>query len=149
MNISPNAAPPVCKIIDYGKFRYEQQKKTKEARKKQKTMEVKEIRLGIFTEDHDIATKAKLATKFLAGGDKLKITMRFRGREMGHIDQGRQTMLAFCELLKEVGTMEKNPVLEGRNLSVSVAPKSEKEKEKAAREAKKAAEAASAAAEED
>ncbi len=149
VNISPNAAPPVCKIIDYGKFRYEQQKKTKEARKKQKTMEVKEIRLGIFTEDHDIATKAKLATKFLAGGDKLKITMRFRGREMGHIDQGRQNMLAFCELLKEVGTMEKNPVLEGRNLSVSVAPKSEKEKEKAAREAKKAAEAASAAAKED
>ncbi len=140
VNISPNAAPPVCKIMDYGKYRYEQQKKDKEAKKKQKTMEVKEIRLGIFTEAHDLETKATTAVKFLRGGDKVKVSMRFRGREMGHIDQGRQSMLRFCEMLAEEGTMEKNPVLEGRNMSVTIAPKTEKEREKAAKAARKAAE---------
>ena len=149
VNISPNAAPPVCRIMDYGKYRYDQQKKEKEARKKQKTTEVKEMRLGIFTEEHDLDTKAKLVSKFLADGDKVKISMRFRGREMGYVNKGRETMLAFVDMVKEYGNIEKQPVLEGRNMSMVVAPKSEKEKQKAAKAAreaaKKAAEAAQAA----
>ncbi len=145
VNISPNAAPPVCKIMDYGKFRYDQQKKDKDAKKKQKTMEVKEIRLGIFTEEHDLETKAKMAAKFLNGGDKVKISMRFRGREMGHINQGRETMLGFAAKMSEYGNPEKAPVLEGRNMSMILAPKTEKEKQKAAKAAKAAAEAAAAA----
>lgn len=146
VNISPNAAPPVCRIMDYGKYRYEQQKKEKEARKKQKTMEVKEMRLGIFTEEHDLETKAKLVAKFLEGGDKVKISMRFRGREMGYVNKGRETMLDFCSMVKDYGNIEKQPVLEGRNLSMVIAPKSEKEKQKAAKAAKQAAEEAARAA---
>ncbi len=141
VNISPNAAPPVCKIMDYGKYRYDQQKREKEARKKQKTMEVKEIRLGAFTEEHDIDTKSTLAARFLAGGDKVKVSMRFRGRAMGHVDKGKETMLEFCKRVAEYGNIEKQPVLEGRNLSVIIAPKSEKEKLKAAKAAKAAEEA--------
>ncbi len=147
VNISPNAAPPVCKIMDYGKFRYDQQKKDKEAKKKQKTMEVKEMRLGIFTEAHDLETKAVLVSKFLNGGDNVKISMRFRGREMGYVDKGRETMLKFCEQVKEFGTIEKQPVLEGRNMSMTIAPKSAKEKEKAAKAKAKAEAEARAAAE--
>ena len=123
VNISPNAAPPVCRIMDYGKYRYEQQKREKEAKKKQKTMEVKEMRLGIFTEDHDLETKANLVAKFLQGGDKVKIGMRFRGREMGYVDKGKETMLDFCKRVEEFGTVEKAPILEGRNLTVTIAPK--------------------------
>ena len=144
VNISPNAAPPVCKIMDYGKYRYEQQKKEKEARKNQKTMEIKELRLGIFTEAHDLETKANTASKFLKDGDKVKISMRFRGREMGYVEKGKQAMLSFCSMLSEYGSIEKNPNLEGRNMSMTVSPKTEKEKEKAARAAKKAAQAAAA-----
>ena len=139
VNISPNAAPPVCRIMDYGKYRYDQQKKEKEARKRQKTTEVKEMRLGIFTEEHDLDTKATLVSKFLAGGDKVKISMRFRGREMGYVNKGRETMLAFCDMVKEYGNIEKQPVLEGRNMSMVIAPKSEKEKQKAAKAAREAA----------
>jgi len=148
VNISPNAAPPVCRIMDYGKYRYDQQKREKEAKKKQKTTDVKEMRLGIFTEEHDLDTKAKLVCKFLAGGDKVKISMRFRGREMGYTAKGKETMLEFCELIKDYGNIEKQPVLEGRNMSMIVAPKSEKEKQKAAKAAKQAAAAASAQTEE-
>ena len=142
VNISPNAAPPVCRIMDYGKYRYDQQKKEKDARKKQKTMEVKEVRLGIFTEEHDLETKAKIAGKFLAGGDKVKVSMRFRGREMGYANKGRETMLSFYEMIKEQGNIEKQPVLEGRNMSMIVAPKSEKDRQKEAKAARLAAEAA-------
>lgn len=127
--------------MDYGKYRYDQQKREKEAKKKQKTMEVKEMRLGIFTETHDLETKATLVGKFLAGGDKVKISMRFRGREMGYVNKGKETMLDFCDRVKEFGNVEKAPVLEGRNLSVILAPKTEKEKQKAAKAAKAAAEA--------
>lgn len=134
VNISPSAAPPVCKIMDYGKFRYEQQKKEKEARKKQKVVEVKEIRLGIFTEEHDLATKANNALKFLTAGDKVKISMRFRGREMGYVSKGRETMLRFCTMVEDMGTIEKNPILEGRNMSMVLAPKSEKDREKEQKE---------------
>ena len=142
VNISPNAAPPVCRIMDYGKYRYDQQKKEKDAKKKQKTMEVKEIRLGIFTEEHDLETKAVLAAKFLAGGDKVKVRMRFRGREMGYVDKGKENMLKFFDVVKENGHIEKNPLLEGRNMTMVIAPKTEKEKEKEAKAAKKAAQAA-------
>ena len=148
VNISPNAAPPVCRIMDYGKYRYDQQKREKEAKKKQKVTEVKEMRLGIFTEEHDLATKAKLVSKFLTDGDKVKISMRFRGREMGYTAKGRETMLEFCELIKDYGNIEKQPVLEGRNMSMVVAPKSEKERQKAAKAARLAAEAAKAEASE-
>ncbi len=142
VNISPNANPPVCKIVDYGKFRYDQQKREKEAKKKQSTMEVKEMRLGIFTEEHDLETKAKLVQKFLEGGDKVKISMRFRGREMGYVHKGEETMLEFSKKLAEFGNIEKKPVLEGRNMSMTIAPKTAKEKEKAAKAAKEAAKAA-------
>ena len=142
VNISPNAAPPVCRIMDYGKYRYDQQKKEKDAKKKQKTMEVKEMRLGIFTEAHDLETKATLVSKFLAGGDKVKISMRFRGREMGYVNKGEETMLEFSKMVAEFGNIEKKPVLEGRNMSMTIAPKTAKEKEKAAKAAKEAAKAA-------
>ncbi len=142
VNISPNANPPVCKIVDYGKFRYEQQKREKEAKKKQSTMEVKEMRLGIFTEEHDLDTKAKLVAKFLEGGDKVKVSMRFRGREMGYVSKGEETMLEFSKMVAEFGNIEKKPVLEGRNMSMTIAPKTAKEKEKAAKAAKEAAKAA-------
>ena len=139
VNISPNAAPPVCRIMDYGKYRYEQQKKDKEAKKKQKTMEVKEMRLGIFIEEHDMETKANIVSKFLNGGDKVKVSMRFRGREMGYVEKGKETMLKFCERVAEFGNIEKKPVLEGRNMSMVIAPKSEKEKAAKAKAEKAAA----------
>ena len=142
--IAPNAKPPVCRIIDYGKFKYEQTRKEKEARKKQKTTEVKEMRLGIFTEEHDLETKAKLVAKFLEGGDKVKISMRFRGREMGYVKKGEETMLNFAGLFAELGNLERAPKLEGRNMSMTIAPKSEREKEKIAKAKKQAAEKAAA-----
>jgi len=130
VNISPNAAPPVCKIMDYGKYRFEQQKKEKEARKKQKVVEVKEIRLGIFTEEHDLLTKSNNALRFLRAGDKVKISMRFRGREMGYVSKGRETMLRFCAMIEDMAVIEKSPILEGRNMAMILAPKSEKDREK-------------------
>ena len=135
VNISPNAAPPVCKIMDYGKFRYEQQKRDKEAKKKQKTMEVKEVRLGIFTDVGDLKTKAITATKFLQGGDKVKVNMRFRGREMGYVEKGKEVMINFASMLSEYGNVEKNPQLEGRNMSLTISPKTEKEKAAMAKKA--------------
>ena len=135
VNISPNAAPPVCKIMDYGKFRYEQQKRDKEAKKKQKTMEVKEVRLGIFTDVGDLKTKAVTATKFLQGGDKVKVNMRFRGREMGYVEKGKEVMMNFANMLSEFGNVEKNPQLEGRNMSLTISPKTEKEKAAMAKKA--------------
>ena len=142
INISPNAAPPVCRIADYGKYRYDQQKRQKEAKKKQSTMEVKEMRLGIFTEDHDLETKAKLVSKCLDGGDKVKVSMRFRGREMGYTAKGEETMNQFASMVSESGKIEKKPVLEGRNMSMVLAPITAKEREKAAKAAKEAAKAA-------
>ncbi|MBQ4507014.1 MAG: translation initiation factor IF-3 [Firmicutes bacterium] len=136
VNISPNAAPPVCKIMDYGKYRYDQQKKEKDNRKKQKTIEVKELRLSTFIEEHDLDTRVNQALKFLANGDKVKVGIRFRGREMGYVNKGRETMLGFYEKLKAEGNIEKQPVLEGRNMSMIIAPKTEKEKEKEAKAAR-------------
>ena len=123
VNISPNAKPPVCKILDYGKYRYELQKKEKEAKKKQKTMQVKEIRLSTFIEDHDIQVKAKTASKFLQDGDKVKVSLRFRGREKGYANVGEEVMKTFADAIAEVGVIEKKPMLEGRSMIMILAPK--------------------------
>ena len=102
VNISPNANPPVCKILDYGKYRYEIQKREKEAKKKQKTIQVKEIRLSSFIEEHDVQVKAKTACKFLKDGDKVKVSLRFRGRENANTARGREVMNKFAEICSEV-----------------------------------------------
>ncbi len=130
VNISPNANPPVCKLLDYGKYRYEIQKKEKEAKKKQKVTEVKEIRLSTFIEDHDIRVKANTASKFLKDGDKLKVSLRFRGRERDYVNKGKEVMKKFEEFLSEVGVVEKPSVFEGRSLIMIMAPKIEKTEKK-------------------
>ena len=124
--ISPKANPPVCKILDYGKYKYELQKKEKEAKKKQKTTQVKEIRLSTFIEDHDIMVKAKTGSKFLKDGDKLKVSLRFRGRENANTARGREVMNKFAEICSEVSVVEKRPTFEGRSLIMFLAPKAEK-----------------------
>ncbi|MBO4725511.1 MAG: translation initiation factor IF-3 [Firmicutes bacterium] len=126
VNISPNANPPVCKILDYGKYRYDMQKREKDAKKKQKQTQVKEIRLSTFIEEHDIAVKAKTGAKFLADGDKLKVSLRFRGREKDYASTGMAVMNKFAEFVSEVGTVEKKPEFEGRSLIMVLAPKSDK-----------------------
>ncbi|MGI6177700.1 MAG: translation initiation factor IF-3 [Eubacterium sp.] len=126
VEVSPNAVPPVCRILDYGKFRYEAQKREKEARKKQKTIQIKEIRLSTFIEEHDIEVKASTACKFLNEGNKVKVMLRFRGREMGHTALGRDVMDKFAGLCAECGTVEKKPNLEGRSMVMFLAPKSTK-----------------------
>ena len=126
VNIAPNATPPVCKILDYGKYRYELQKREKEAKKKQKTTQVKEIRLSTFIEEHDIHVKANTAVKFLKDGDKVKVSLRFRGREKDYASKGFDVMKRFTEAIEAVGTIEKKPEFEGRSLIMIVAPKAEK-----------------------
>lgn len=116
VKISPGAKPPVCKIIDYGKYRYELARREKEAKKRQKTVEVKGIRLSPNIDTNDLNTKASQAKKFLKKGDKVKVSLRFRGREMAHIDVGREMMKTFCELLQDVAVMEKPPKMEGRSM---------------------------------
>ena len=120
--ISPTANPPVAKIMDYGKFRYDQQKREKEAKKKQKIIEVKEIRLSTFIEQHDLEVKGTMAKKFLTDGDKLKVSLRFKGRERGRTERGYEVMQRFADLMKEYGTPEKMPVLEGRSLIMVINP---------------------------
>lgn len=121
--ISPNANPPVCKIMDLGKFIYEQSKKEKEAKKKQKVVNIKEIRVSLTIEEHDIDIKAKNARKFLLDGDKVKITVRFRGREMelGHI--GERILNNFTAKLEDVSIIEKKPKREGRSMTLVLGPK--------------------------
>ena len=126
VNVSPNANPPVCKILDYGKYRYEIQKREKDAKKRQKVTEVKEVRLSTFIEEHDIQVKANTACKFLQDGDKVKVSLRFRGRELGHTDLGKEVMEKFAELCSEYATVDKNPVMEGRVLTMFLAPKTDK-----------------------
>ena len=121
--VSPNAEPPVCKILDYGKYRYELQKKDKIAKKNQKTMQIKEIRLSTFIEDHDIQVKAKTAAKFLNEGDKVKVSLRFRGRERDDTSKGYDVMNRFAEEVSEVGVVDKKPKFEGRSLTMFLAPK--------------------------
>lgn len=116
VKIAPKATPPVCKIIDYGKFRYEQAKRDKEAKKKQNIINVKEVRLSPNIEQHDIDTKTKHAQKFINNGDKVKVTVRFRGREMAHTDVGRGILLEFAKSLEEIAEIEKPPKMEGRSM---------------------------------
>ena len=121
--IAPQATPPVCKIMDYGKFRFEQNKKVKEAKKNQHVMDVKEIRMSPGIGENDFNTKLKNGQKFLADGDRVKVTVRFRGREMAHTNIGEKLLLDFAESCAEVANMEKNPKLEGRFMGMFLAPK--------------------------
>lgn len=123
VKIAPQAKPPVCKIINYGKFRFEQAKKLKEAKKKQKTISVKEIRLSPNIEEHDINTKLKNASKFLKKGDKVKVAVRFRGRELAHIAVGRTILNKFAKGLSDIAEIEKPPKMEGRNMVMFLTPK--------------------------
>jgi translation initiation factor IF-3 len=122
VEVAPNAVPPVCRIMDYGKFRYEQSKKEREARKHQKQVELKEVRLKPKTDDHDIDVKAKQARKFLLGGDKVKFTLRFRGREIFHPDIGLKMLEGMSEDLRDISVIEQRPLMEGRVLSLLLAP---------------------------
>lgn len=124
--ISPNAQPPVCKIMDYGKYRFEQAKREKEAKKNQKTFEIKEIRLGLSIDVHDFETKGRHAMRFLADGNKVKVSIRFRGRELGHPEIGLDTMKRFAEFCSESASVEKPAKMEGRNMIMFLSPKSGK-----------------------
>lgn len=116
VKISPTAKPPVCKIIDYGKFRYEQARKEKEARKKQKVIDVKEVRLSPNIEQNDMNTKASAARKFIEKGDRVKVTLRFRGREMAHMQSSKHILDDFATLLSDIAIIEKSAKLEGRSM---------------------------------
>ncbi len=123
VKIAPNANPPVCRIMDYGKYRFEQAKKEKEARKNQKVVEIKEIRLSLNIDTNDFNTKVKQATKFLQQGNKVKVSIRFRGRELAHTDLGTGVMNRFSESIAEFGAIDKAPKLEGRSMTMLVTPK--------------------------
>ena len=121
--IAPQATPPVCRIMDYGKYRFEQAKREKEAKKNQKVIEIKEIRLSLNIDIGDLNTKVKQATKFLQEGNKLKVSIRFRGREMAHPEIGHEVMKKFTEAVAEHGVVEKPPKLEGRHMLMFIAAK--------------------------
>ena len=123
VEIAPTAKPPVCKIMDYGKFRYEQQKREKEARKKQKTFDIKEVKLRPGIEDHDFNVKYKNAVRFLEDGDKVKVTIMFRRRELSHPELGEVLLNKMAQQLKEIAVVERVPKLEGKNMIMIVAPK--------------------------
>ena len=120
--IAPNATPPVCRAIDYGKFCFERDKREKEAKKKQVIVKVKEVQLSCRIEQHDLDTRVNQAKKFLGEGNKVKAVVRFRGREMSHMELGREVIAKFEEALKGVGAAEKKPVLDGRYMSIVLAP---------------------------
>ena len=122
VEISPNATPPVAKIMDFGKFKYEKKKKESEARKKQKTIEVKEIKFRPNTDTHDYDVKMRSVVKFLEGGDKVKVTLRFRGREMAHADLGRKLLERVAGDIEELGKIESMPRLEGRQMVMMINP---------------------------
>ena len=126
VKIAPNAVPPVCKIMDYGKFRFEQLKKEKEAKKNQKVVEIKEIRMSPSIDTNDFNTKVKSEVKFLNDGNRVKVTVRFRGREMAHTSLGEVLLKQFGESCAEVATVEKGAKLEGRNMSMFLSPKNSK-----------------------
>ena len=123
VKIAPTAKPPVCKIVDYGKFRYEQARKEKEAKKKQKTVEVKEVRLSPNIDTNDLNTKMNNAKKFITKGNKVKVSLRFRGREMAHMQQSKHILDDFADMLKDVAVVEKPAKLEGRSLSMVLTEK--------------------------
>ena len=123
VKIAPTAKPPVCKIIDYGKYRYELARKEKEAKKKQKIVEVKEVRLSPNIEGNDLNTKVNNARKFIAKGNKVKVTLRFRGREMAHVQTSKHILDDFAKMLEDVSVIEKMPKLEGRSMSMVLTEK--------------------------
>ena len=118
VKIAPKAQPPVCKIVDYGKYRYEQARKEKEAKKKQRTVEIKEVRLSPNIDTNDLNTKMNNAKKFISKGNKVKVTLRFRGREMAHVQQSKHILDDFAKMLEDVAVVEKAAKLEGRNMSM-------------------------------
>jgi translation initiation factor IF-3 len=126
VEVAPGARPPVCRIMDYGKYQYEQSKKAKEAKKKQHVIQLKEIKLTPKTEEHDLNFKLDHARKFLDNGNKVKFTVRFRGRQLAHKDFGRDKLDYIISELEDVGVVEKKPFMEGRNLVAIIGPKSQK-----------------------
>jgi len=122
VEISPNASPPVCKIMDFGQFKYEQQKREREAKKKQKVIEVKEVKFRPNTDEHDYDVKMRNVVKFLEKGDKVKVTLRFRGREMAHQSLGRELLERVAEDVKEIGKVENMPKMEGRQMVMMIGP---------------------------
>ena len=120
--MAPQAQPPVCRIMDYGKYRFERDKKEKEAKKKQQTVELKEIQLSCRIDTHDFETKARHAQKFLESGNKVRVVMRFKGREMSHVSIGQEIMSKFEETCSAVGSVDKKPVLDGRIMSMVISP---------------------------
>ena len=127
VKISPNAVPPVCKIMDYGKFKFEQTKREKEARKNQHVVEIKEIRMSPGIDSNDVNVKLRNAQKFLAEGNRVKVTVRFRGRQMAHTDIGERLLLEFAARCDEVAVMDKNPKLEGRFMNIFLSPRTPKD----------------------
>lgn len=120
--MAPQAQPPVCRIMDYGKYRFERDKKEKEAKKKQQTIELKEIQLSCRIDTHDFETKARHAQRFLKEGNKVRVVMRFKGREMSHVSIGQEIMTKFQEICSELGSVDKAPVLDGRIMSMVISP---------------------------
>lgn len=123
VKIAPQATPPVCKIIDYGKYRFEQSKREKEQRKNQRVVEIKEVRLSLNIDTHDFETKKNHAARFISEGNKVKASIRFRGREMGHPELGTEIMKRFAEAMEDVANVERQPKLEGRTMLMFLAPK--------------------------
>ncbi len=130
VKISPTAVPPVCKLMDYGKFKFEQTKREKEAKKNQRVVEIKEVRMSPSIDVNDFNVKLRNAQKFLGEGNRVKVTVRFRGREMAHTDIGRSLLVKFAEECGEVATLDKEPKLDGRHMSIFLSPKTAKENKK-------------------
>jgi translation initiation factor IF-3 len=122
VEVAPTAVPPVCRILDYGQYKYELQKREREQKKKQKSQTFKEVRLGVKVDVHDLQTKARRAAQFLDHGDRVKVTVRFRGREISHANLGRDLLMRTAETLAEHGTIERQPLLEGRSMFIIMAP---------------------------
>lgn len=125
VEVAPNARPPVCRIMDYGKYRFEQSKREREARKKQKVINIKEVKFRLGIEEHDFQVKARNAIRFLKAGDKVKVTIMFRGREISHADLGRKICDKLANQLKDIASVEKPPNVEGRNMTMILVPKQE------------------------
>ncbi len=141
VKISPNAVPPVCKLMDYGKFKFEQTKREKEARKNQHVVEVKEVRMSPSIDSNDFNVKLRNAQKFLAEGNRVKVSIRFRGREMAHTEIGRDLLIKFAEQCADIAVMDKDPKLEGRFMSITLSVKAVKEPKKQPKQEKTETEA--------
>lgn len=126
VEVAPQAKPPVCRVMDYGKYKYEQAKKAKEAKKNQNVVNVKEVQVGLKIEEHDFNTKLRMARKFLGNNDKVKLRIKFRGREITHKDQGHEILKQFEEAINDLGKLENKPKMEGRNMIAIFSPISEK-----------------------